>query len=302
MSHNALTSRRFDFSQLKRSHVAEQCVCCGSLSLQSAPAILMPFVAHRTFGWAPALIDESWGLNTVPRGMAYSVCKSLLCADCGLLFSDIRFSDDELGKLYDDYRGHAYTTLRETYEPGYTLRNDALAQAVVYGGIIEKFLAPHLRLPVSILDWGGDSGKNTPFKNQTTSLDIFDISHIEVIEGARAVTRQEALAKQYDLVVCSNVLEHVPYPSDLLQDIQQTMHADSVLYLEVPFEEVVRLHGREALGHKRHWHEHVNFFSPEAMQGLVENCGLRVVATNADASITAGLKSSYIMQMACKLA
>lgn len=302
MSHDALSPGKFDLNQLRRHRVADQCVCCGSQSLQYAPAVLMPFVAHRTFGWAPALIDESWGLNTIQKGLAYSVCKALLCADCGLLFSDIRFSEDELDRLYRNYRDEAYTMLREHYEPGYTLRNEALGQALDYGGIVESFLGPHLQFPVSILDWGGDTGKNTPFKSRCSSLDIFDISTIHVIDGARSVGRQEAIAKKYDLIVCSSVLEHVPYPSDLLQDIKEAMRPDSVLYLEVPYEEVVRVHGRNALSHKRHWHEHVNFFSPHAMQRLVENSGLQIIDMNSDASITAGLKFSYIMQLVCKLA
>jgi hypothetical protein len=150
----------FDFNQLCRHRVADQCVCCGSQNLHGTPAILMPFVAHRCFGWAPTLIDESWGLNTVQKGMAYTVCKSLQCTDCGLLFSDIRFSDDELERLYSGYRNADYTALRETYEPGYTLRNNALGQQIDYGGILETFLTPLLpERPLAVLDWGGDSGK-----------------------------------------------------------------------------------------------------------------------------------------------
>jgi hypothetical protein len=254
-------------------------------------------------GWAPTLIDESWGLNTVQKGMAYTVCKSLQCADCGLLFSDIRFSDDELERLYRGYRDDDYTTLRETYEPGYSLRNDALRQQIDYGGILEQFLIPLLPdRPLAILDWGGDSGKNTPLRQRASRHDVYDISNIAVVAGARAVGREQAMADQYDLIVCSNVLEHVSYPSDLLLDIQQAMRPESLLYIEVPYEEVARTHGREARSHKKHWHEHVNFFSPESLKTLLANSGLKTVAMNLDASITAGLKSSYLMQVACKLA
>jgi len=293
----------FDFSQLRRHRVADQCVCCGSRALKAAPAILMPFVAHRTFGWAPALIDDSWGLATVQKGMAYTVCRSLQCVDCGLLFSDIRFSDDELERLYNDYRGAEYTALRETYEPGYTLRNDALGQQLDYGSILVEFLEPLLpQGPLTILDWGGDSGKNTPLRQRARNHDVYDISNRPVMDGARAVGREQVMAGRYDLIACSNVLEHVPYPGDLLLDIRKAMRPESVLYIEVPFEDVARLHGKEALAHKKHWHEHVNFFSPESLKALLANAGLKTVALNIDASITAGLKSSYLMQVACTLA
>lgn len=301
MTHIVHTLPLFDFAKLRRHHVADQCVCCGSQAIQSVPAILMPFVAHRIFGWAPALIDETWGLNTVQTGMAYSVCKTLLCTNCGLLFSDIRFSNHELTNLYQDYRGEEYTTLREKYEPGYAQRNDALMHEIDYGEIVENFLEPLLDFPLSILDWGGDTGKNTPFKDRCKAFDIFDISNIDVIAGARSVNKQDALASKYDLVVCSNVLEHVPYPSDLLNDIKGTMHAESVLYIEVPYEEVIRVYGHSAITHKKHWHEHINFFSPTSLLALIANCGLAVLLIKHDASIVVGFKSSRIIQIACRL-
>lgn len=292
----------FDFTQLRRHRVADQCVCCGSQMLDTAPAILMPFVAHRTFGWAPALIDGSWGLETVTAGMAYTLCRSLQCADCGLLFSDIRFADDELGRLYNDYRGADYTALRESYEPGYVMRNDSLGEQIDYGGVLEQFLEPHLPDgSLSILDWGGDSGKNTPLTYRSRQHDVYDISNIPVIAGARAVSRDQAMAQHYDLVVCSNVLEHIPYPSDLLQDIRHAMTPQSLLYIEVPFEEVMRQHAERAIAYKKHWHEHVNFFSPNSLQALLVNVGLQMVAITTDATITAGLKTSYMIQVACRV-
>ncbi len=163
-------------------------------------------------------------------------------------------------------------------------------------------MSPLLHFPVSILDWGGGDGKNTPFRNQCSILDIYDISNIAVISGARSVTHQVATASKYDLIVCSNVLEHVPYPSDLLRDIKQSMHAGSLLYIEVPYEELVRVHGSDVLQYKKHWHEHINFFSPSSLKRLLNNCGLKTVATNNNGTITAGLKSSFLIQIACTLA
>ena len=294
---------RFDLSELRRHRVADQCICCGSASLNAAPAVLMPFVAHRALHWAPAVIDESWGLQTLKSGMAYSVCRSLQCDGCGLLFSDIRFSDDELGRLYRDYRGADYTALREKYEPGYTLRNQALQGQIDYGDLLERFLDPLLpNQELSILDYGGDSGKNTPLRRRARQHDVFDISNTPVVIGALAVNRAEAVRNCYDLIVCSNVLEHVPYPSDLLEDIRRVMGPQSLLYVEVPFESIMREYGEAAITHKKHWHEHINFFSPRAISSLLSNVGLKVAAVNTDSSITAGLKSSYMMQVACRRA
>jgi hypothetical protein len=180
---------------LNKERIATQCACCGSKNLKSSPAFLMPFVAHRTFGWEPVVIDESCGLATIKPGNAYSICKSLYCNDCGFLFLDIRFSDIELSNLYRDYRGIEYNSLRESYEPGYTKRNDNLNAGIGYIEDIEKFLKPYLRFPITILDWGGDTGKNTPFKNNNEAFDIYDISNKDVLAGARVVIKKEAQQK-----------------------------------------------------------------------------------------------------------
>ena len=67
---NEPKQRRFDFATLRRERIATQCVCCGGTRLKSAPAVLMPFISHRAFGWEPVVIDESWGLKTIRSGTA----------------------------------------------------------------------------------------------------------------------------------------------------------------------------------------------------------------------------------------
>jgi hypothetical protein len=285
---------------LKKERIATQCVCCGSKKLKSSPAVLMPFVAHRAFGREPVDIDESWGLSTIKKGHAYSICKSLFCEVCGFLFLDIRFSESELSNLYIDYRGAEYNSLRESYEQGYTLRNDNLNAGIDYIQDIEDFLQPHLSFPISILDWGGDTGKNTPFKNKNEALDIYDISNKDVIVGARIVSKSEAHSKKYKLIVCSNVLEHVPYPSDLLSDITKSMSKESILYIEVPLENVVMNNNSDLHLLKKHWHEHINFYSEKSLYSLVQNVGLEVNDLKI-LQATAGGQSSSLFQVACKL-
>lgn len=285
---------------LNKERIATQCVCCSSENIKSSPAVLMPFVAHRTFGWKPVVIDESWGFLTIKNGNAYSICNSLYCTDCGFLFLDIRFSEKELSNLYNNYRGTEYNTLRESYEPGYTKRNDQLNAGIGYIRNIEEFLEPHLKNPISILDWGGDTGKNTPFKDKNSLLDIYDISNKTVILGAKLVTKEEAQANKYKLIVCSNVLEHVPYPSDLLVDIKKTMDKESILYIEVPLENLMMGNTIDLHLIKKHWHEHINFYSEKSLRYLIENSGLEVINLNR-LKVTDGEASSFTFQVACRL-
>lgn len=299
MHENGQQMSREKFSPIKE-RVARACVCCGGQDIERSPAVLMPFIAHRVFDWQPATIDESWGLSTIRSGHAYSLCNSLYCRDCGFLFLDMRFSDDELQRLYTDYRGKAYTELREHYEPGYAARNDVLNTVIDYIPDIENFLGKYLTFPINILDWGGDTGKNTPFRNRSAAFDIYDISGKQPVAGAGLVSRQDLNLKPYDLIVCSNVLEHVPYPSDLLNDIAQTMREQSVLYVEVPFEAVMRQKEVALPQGKRHWHEHINFYSEKSLRCLFDKVGLDILELRPFRAITGGA-SFHMFQIACKL-
>jgi SAM-dependent methyltransferase len=283
-----------------KKRVIDECVCCGNKTLKSSPAILMPFISHRIFGWAPTVIDDSWGLLTINTGVAYSICSSLFCADCRFLFLDMRFSEEELEKLYDDYRGEKYNALREFYEPGYTERNESLNAGIEYLREIEKFLEPYLTFPLTILDWGGDTGKNTPFREKNSSLDIYDISKKNVTFGANQISKEEAFEKKYDLVVCSNVLEHVSFPSDLLSEIVRAMDSGSILYIETPLEDLVLNGGDDLHLKKKHWHEHINFFSEQSLRSLVQNVGLEVLSLDS-LQIMSGAKKAHVFQLACRL-
>lgn len=257
---------------------AQACPCCDSVDLEANPAVLMPFVADRALDLPPALIDESWGLKTIPQGMAHVLCKSMLCKSCGFLFLDLRFDDEQMARLYSGYRGHEYNALREKYEPGYSARNEALLAGCGYVDKIEAFVSPWLPGgPLSVIDWGGDTGVNTPFRGKADKVDVYDISSAPLLPGVRRVDKQGAMSGQYALLVSSMVLEHLPHPLAAAREMADSMREDAVLYVEVPFEIIMDPPPAGSLAKKRHWHEHINFFSPEALKSLMESAGLTVL-------------------------
>jgi hypothetical protein len=260
-------------------NIARRCLCCDGERLRRSPAVLMPFVAHRVFDWEPVEITPDWGMQTLKLGMAYPLCNSLQCQACGMLFLDIRFDDAEMDRLYGGYRGPDYTAQRERFEPGYAVRNAALTERAPYLALVEAMIGPHLSRPLHILDWGGDTGLNTPFRDGADSISVYDISGLSMAEGVTAIDRTGLAAAPFNLVVCSNVLEHVPAPAALLDEIAAVMKPETLLYLEVPLEAYVAENpGAENLAAgKKHWHEHVNFFTETALRTLVARCGLRLV-------------------------
>lgn len=285
--------------------ITNQCVCCGSTETLNSPAVLLPFIAHRVFGYAPVEISKDWDLERygVKTGWNYFRCNTVSCSNCQHIFLDVRFTDDQMSNLYDKYREEEYTTLREHYEPGYISRNDNLISGNNYVHKIEDFISPYLTSSPAILDWGGDTGKNTPFVNECSLLHIFDISKKEAIEKAVIVDEEEVKKNSYDLVVCCNVLEHIPYPLDLLKTLTECMSPETLLYIELPYENLI--HAAEEQGDlpevyrkKRHWHEHINFFNFNSIKTLVARSGLTLLDIK-ETPITEEA-SSNVFQVLCR--
>ncbi|HHV49601.1 MAG TPA: class I SAM-dependent methyltransferase [Rhodocyclaceae bacterium] len=256
------------------------CICCGNQSLAKSPAVLMPFVAYRVFGHEPCDILPEWGLRDLRPGTAYTLCNSLQCRECGLLFLDYRFTDTQMAALYAGYRDARYTRERDRFEPGYAATAAlGFEKRSAYIADVERWLAPHLPERPAVLDWGGGNGLNSPFLGRADILHVLDISAVACVEGAESARPEKFGRQHYDLLACSEVLEHVPYPLELLNAMLPAAGKETLLYLEVPHEALMREFpdNRELVSRKRHWHEHINFFNLDALVCLLERVGLRYI-------------------------
>jgi SAM-dependent methyltransferase len=280
---------------------ANECPCCGEVNFKKTSAILMPFLSKRIFGYDYVCIDESWNLYNFENTKAITLCHSLQCNNCEFLFCDLRFDDEEMSNLYNDYRGESYVQLRDFYEPGYRIKNEIINQGINYKSKIESFLSNFGDYRI-ILDWGGDDGINTPVF-QANDLYIYDISNKKVLPNFTLLEKQDLKNYSYDLIVCSNVLEHVSYPRELLQDIRNYMSKDTVLYIEIPCEKLIMK--KEIIDKneiKRHWHEHINFYSENSIKELLKACNLNILeieifSNTLDKNL---VNFDYIFMIACK--
>jgi hypothetical protein len=266
---------------VSRELIARHCICCAGDRLSRSPAVLMPFVAQRVFGHEPVEITAEWGLRDLRKGMAYTLCNSLQCQECGVLFLDFRFTNEQMAALYHNYRDELYNTQRIRYEPGYASVVGHYAKRADYLAEVEVWLASRLPAAPAVLDWGGDSGINSLFLTKNRLLHIYDISGVDLVPGAQRVVSEKLIQERYDLVVCSEVLEHVSFPQELLRQILPTMDMHTLLYLEVPHEALVRQNpdSLDLAPLKRHWHEHINFYTEKALCSMLERLGLQVVDT-----------------------
>jgi predicted SAM-dependent methyltransferase len=279
------------------------CNCCDSSNISKSPGILMPFMAKMIFDYDVYNLNDDWKLYGFENSKIYFPCKSVQCQECGFLFSDIRFDDEELENLYCFYREKKYLEIRESFEPEYLSKNDYIEKNMNFVDKVELFL-DFVENKSNVLDWGGDQGKNTPFRDLSQKTFIYDLSNKELSDKCKKINYSELKDNDYNIIVCSHVLEHVSYPKNLLNDIKNFMNEDTILYIEVPCEKLVydnpdsfQLHEN-----KKHWHEHINFFTYLSLHKLFESCGLSIVKEeifNYEKSLNCINFSNFFM-FACK--
>lgn len=285
-------------------YLSLSCPCCKSTNLKKSYAIFMPFIAKMAFGYDLEEIDDSWNLHSIENGKLYFPNKSVQCQNCGHLFSDLRFDFSETKNLYSNYRESRYVEIRDFFEPGYKEKQIKLDEVIGYKKDIENFLSCVIERPL-VLDWGGDDGKNTPFLNTAKSIHIYEFSDKKLLNNCKKVELDEVYKNNYDLVVCSNVLEHVSEPIDLLKQITKCMNNNTVLYIEVPYENIMQKNegSLDLYNLKKHWHEHINFYSEQSLRLLTNLCGLEVIKYQKfsyhNATDYAHFENFYML--ACKL-
>lgn len=260
--------------------LAKCCICCKSTRLTKSPAVLMPFVADRVFGHKPLEILTEWGMRDLRPGMVYTVCNSLQCQNCGVLFLDFRFSDAQMAALYNGYRDQRYTQQREYYEPGYAARSvQMFTHRAAYIQGVEQWLHKHVPKRPIIIDWGGNTGINTPFLKSASLIHVHDISNAPLVDGVMRADPKQFGTLQYDLLICSQVLEHVPFPYDFIIEMLPVITEKTLVYIDVPAEGLIRDNpGNFSLAPlKHHWHEHVNFFTEQSLIALLSRCGLQTI-------------------------
>lgn len=260
--------------------ISTNCPICSSIDLRKKGAVLMPFLADRIFEWKPFEVKKEYNFNTIAPGKAYSVCNSMLCQKCHLIFLDMRFDKHEMEKLYKNYRDINYVSLRNIYEPGYKKRNEMLEKELHYIAKIEKFILENTDNEIkNLLDWGGEQGTNTPFKsyNEIEKF-VYDLSGKKSL-NKEIKTISSIKNRKFDLIISMHVLEHTPYPLLELKKLKNNISNNGYIYIEVPKESIVSKYRNveKRLMNKHHWHEHINFYDVMSLKTLITKAGLKLI-------------------------
>ena len=279
-------------------YIAKKCVACGSKKLTKSPSVLMPFIADRVFDWGPIEVTSDWGLKSICTGTLHCRTNSIGCESCHTIFLDLRFGDAELEALYKDYRGEEYNSHRAIFEPGYKEKSLTFSDRYPYITNSEAWIKQHLT-PKTVLDWGGGDGLNSLFRDADSTVYIHEISGVTPMYGTRRYCENNVNI-DFDLVTCNQVLEHVPEPLKILEEISAVMSPKTWLYFDLPFEKIMQGNAtlEARLEQKKHWHEHINFFSAKGIKKLVDMAGLNSVGLRA-VSATNKPGEDLIFQVLC---
>jgi hypothetical protein len=264
------------------------CVICDGTIRGIKRALVSPFLAARIWDRRPFCVEL------------------VECEACGFMFYNPRLDDAEAGRLYAGYRSEEYQRVRHASEPWYTVSfNSKLGSQTSYERrrrVLAAILRQHIdkREIKRVLDYGGDRGDLARGLIDGAAAFVYDISGVPAVDGVTAAS--DPAECKADLVINSNVFEHVSFPRLLLEDIVKATPAGGTVFLEVPCESPLGLSRmfrriaqigivaltRPALARYMLrpaslylMHEHINYFSEQSLTTLMRSCGCSVTGVGS---------------------
>jgi len=125
----------------------------------------------------------------------------------------------------------------------------------------------------SVLDYGGGDGRLMhAFRHSGAQCNLIDYNKNCIESVTRLGDTVDVLDRNqtFDLVVCSHVIEHVPAPRQLLEQLAAHLSDDGVLFIEVPME----IWRRAPLQNEPV--THINFFTPASLANLALLAGMTI--------------------------
>jgi len=261
---------------------AGKCIVCGGNKLKRYKTSIAPFLVERMF-------DNKFHKTDL-----------LICENCSLRFVELRPNEEEMYKLYKDYRGDEYQKQRQKHEPDYSKDfNNKLGHDIEEKKKRIENLSEIIQQKVdclsikNVLDFGGDEGQFIPNEFKNAKKFVYDVSGVKPIEGINSIVDEGDLKNyQWDFVMCCHVLEHVSYPMEIINKIFSLIKPEGYLYIELPNEPIEKYQFKEFIRRPRtlfevisnkslmvmpKMHEHINFFDIKTLEYIFSNLGCEIL-------------------------
>jgi hypothetical protein len=204
-----------------------ECIACGAARPIREWSVTSSFFSERALSAKPEIISI------------------LKCSACGTQYFDLMVTDEQLDRLYDDYRGEKYFKQRHRFEPWYTsainsgIGGDAemnKRRAALKGALAQAGLEDDFR---SVLDHGGDRGQMLRDLHASRKA-VYEISGVACDPGIEPIAEVEMKTVSWDLILSCHVLEHLTFPGEFVSDLVSLGRTGTIYYIEVPDESVPR--------------------------------------------------------------
>lgn len=239
--------------------------------------MLADFISFRIFGHDHAQVNRAEGAYPL-----HTRCDIIQCKNCNYIGSKIRFDDDELNLIYQDYRSESYVRDRAKFEPNYPEQNGPLSHDLLHiktriENLSNLLLSSSININKikTLIDYGGGEGQFIPEIIQADRKIIFDPSNKSLKNGLESISNVNDLPVA-DFVMLCHTLEHLSYPKDILIKIKNVLHQGSLLYIEVPLE-IANDHALMDHEIPRITHEHINRFTTQSLSTLLDIAGYKVI-------------------------
>jgi hypothetical protein len=191
-----------------------KCPICGEKSKSGALATVSPWIRE--------------------LGIKSRISKFYLCKVCNTGFFVKRYTDEEMTKIYKDYRGSNYVKLRSKWEPWYTKtynsNHDSGEWVDSRKKSLTEFLVSHgISTCDVIIDLGGDQGQYIP--DFAVTKIVIDFSEKQLNPSVQRVNSIEN-APHANLIIYAHVLEHVVDP---IYELEKLFKKTDQVYVEVPY-------------------------------------------------------------------
>jgi hypothetical protein len=228
-------------------------------------------------------------------------------------------------KLYGDYRGENYVSVRNKWEPWYSnLYNEAHLNSnylTQRKSILNEFLTNSGILELrSIVDIGGNIGEFIPEISGLINRYVLDLSNKELPLGVQRIADLNQIGN-VDLIIYAHTLEHVSFP---WLELEKLAKSCKYLYVEVPegipSPNIFRKYrifqffavfltfshntwgrfsrpsaGRKVAASLLRQSEHLSFFSEKTFKVIAEKQGLEV-STRVTKIITPDMQDATVIQ------